>query len=192
LTFQLSHSGRSRSLDPEKIRSAIHFANLLKWTNSKISDEQEKNLLECAKIFRECNQPHKRIVYANWQYVYTNHESLLAQLHSLDFVKHSKLTEAAVTLPRDVVVLKNSQYQFRSYFSSRWFNREEVAAIKNFLVSRGTQFRTTLGVQSRLNGRFFYPNDWMFVDHNDEKDALLLNLVASQCIRKTLPIQIAK
>ncbi len=192
LSFQLTHSGRSRSLDPEKIRSNVHYANLMTWIHNKITPQQEQNLLECARVFRESHDAHKRIVYSNWQYVYSNHEGLLAQLRSLDFVKHARLTEAVVSLPRDVVLLKNSEYQFRSYFSNRWFNREEVSAIKNFLVSRGNQFRTTPGVRSRLNGEFFYPNNWMFVDHMDERDAFLLNLVVSRCIRKTLPIKIAK
>ena len=192
LTFQLKHSSRSRSLDPDKIRANIQFANLLVWAQNKVTFEEEQNLLECARVFRESTESHKRIVYSNWQYVYSNHQGLLAQLHSLDFVKHVRLTEATVTLPRDVILLKNSQYRFRSYFSNRWFNREEVSVIRNFLVSRGQQFRTTPGVRSRLSGEFFYPNNWMFVDHNNEQDAFLLNLVVSQCIRKTLPIQIAK
>lgn len=193
VSCHLESSGRSRSLDPEKIRANVMFANTITWVGpQKISKKQEQNLLDCAEIFRNCNHAHKRIVYANWQYVYSNHEPLLEQLTNLPFLQHVKTTEANVILPRDVVLLKNSRYQFRSYFSGRWFNKEEVTAIKNFLSSRGKQFRTTTGVKSRLNGKFFYPSNWMFVDHQDERDVFLLNLVVSQCIRKTLPIQTAK
>lgn len=193
VSFQLSSSGRTRNLDPEKIRANVHYVNTVTWgSTQRISAEQEQHLLSCAEIFRNCNQPYKRIVYSNWQYVYSNHEPLLEQLASQDFLIQVNATQADVVLPRDVVLLKHSQYQFRSYFSSRWYNKEEIAAIKNFLVSRGKQFKTTPGVKSRLNGKFFYPNSWTFVDHNDQRDAFLLNLVVSQCIRKTLPIEIAK
>ena len=193
VSFQLSHSGRSRSLDPEKIRASVMFANAITWGGSqKVHITQEQNLLKCAEILSNSNHDYKRIVYADWQYVYSNHEPLLEQLASLSFLKNVKTTQAQAILPRDVVLLKNSRYQFRSYFSGRWFNKEEVSAIKNFLSSRGKQFRTTPGVRSRLNGDFFYPNDWMFVDHHSQQDAFMLNLVVSQCIRKTLPIQTAK
>lgn len=193
LSFYLSQSGRSRSLDPEKIRNNVLFANTTTWGHSpKITVKQQQNLLDCAALMRSCRESYKRVVFVNWQYIYTNHEPLLESLAELDFLQHTKATRADVVLPRDVVLLKHSRYQYRSYFSNRWFNKEEIAAIKNFLISRGQQFKTTSAVKSRLNGQFFYPNSWMFVDHHDERDAFLLNLVVSQCIRKTLPIQTAK
>lgn len=193
IAFYLPHSGRSRTMSLQKIREAVQFANLMSWVKHKVAPEQEQNLLKVVDVIRQYpRNTYKRIVYSSWQYVYTNDEYLIQQLAELDFLTQVKTTEAVVTLPRDVVLLKNSRYQFRSYFSSRWFHKEEVAAIKNFLVSRGRQFRTTPAVRARLNGDYFYPNDWMFVDHHDEKDVFLLNLVVSRCIRKTLPIQTTK
>lgn len=192
LSFYLAHSGRSRKLDADSIRESALYTNTFGWRTEKIDDRQINNLVDCAQIFLDCAEPYKRIVYSNWQYVYTNHEPLLHELATRSYLTHIKPTQAVVTLPRDVVLLKNSKYQYRSYFASRWFNRDEVLAIKNFLKSRKSQFKTTPNVTTRLNGDFFYPGSHLFVDHNDEKDAFLLNMVVSKCIRKTLPIQIAK
>lgn len=195
VSFELPHSGRSRSLVESRIRENVHFANTIsrsgQW-HKKITEAQEQNLVDCVAIFRNTHEQYKRIVYSHGQYIYTNSVSLVETISQQPYLKHVACHQADVVLPRDVVVLKNSNYRFRSFFSNRWFQRHEVEAIRNFLISRGQQFRTTRGVTKRLTGEFFYPANWMFVDHNDEKDAFLLNLVVAQCIRKTMPIEIAK
>jgi len=195
ISFELPHSGRSRTLVESRIKENVYFANTLSKSSTwqkKITAEQEQHLIDCVRILRNTNESHKRIVYSHCQYIYTNSVSLVQTLYDQPFLKHIQCHQADVILPRDVVILKNSNYRFRSFFSNRWFQRHEVDAIRNFLVSRGRQFRTTPGVSTKLKGEFFYPANWMFVDHNDEKEAFMMNLVVAQCIRKTMPIEIAK
>jgi hypothetical protein len=196
VSFELLHSGRSRTLVESRIRENVHFANTISRSGAswhkKITEQQEQNLVDCAKIFKNTPHQHKRIVYSHNQYIYTNSPELVQTLLAQPFLSQLRCHQANVVLPRDVVVLKTSKYKFRSFFSNRWFQKHEVEAIRNFLISRGQQFRTTRGVTARLSHEFFYPANWMFVDHMDEKDAFLMNIVASQCIRKTMPIEIAK
>jgi hypothetical protein len=85
------------------------------------------------------------------------------------------------------VVLKESNYQWRTYFRERSWRNDQIKTLGKFLLARPEQFSVTPNWSRRLkNGS--YLSRGFFVDHHDEQDALLINMALPGAVRKTMPI----
>lgn len=149
---------------------------------------EEQLLLLCAEI-NAIDLPFKRIVYTDWQYFYTNHPEIFEALAKFPGVEHVSYQQAKLDQPRDVIVRKHSNYQWRSYFREAWYTGDQVHALGKFLLSRPDQFAMTAYWRRKWNApKYMYITRSNFVDHRDQNDALLLQMVLPGCVRKTLPI----
>lgn len=193
MRFKFAHSGRMRILDHNKILWSCEHANRLGMTNARqsqtVSAEHQLLMLNLCDSILSITKPFKRIVYSDWQYFYTNDKDIFDNLSSMPGVQHVHYADAVVNKPRDVVILANSQYQWRTYFRDRTFSREQSQLLANFITQRPQQFRITANWRERLSRSWFYIYGGFFVDHHNQHDSLLLNMVLPGCVRKTLPIE---
>lgn len=158
------------------------------WRREPINDDWAARLHDMCDILARFEEPSKRIVHADWLYVYTNNLRDLESIMTFD--SHGNGVRARVELPRDVVLLEKPQHQYRSYFRGRMLNHEQGQVLRRFLLNRGDCYRLTPQLRERLSvDRHVYVQDYFFIDHNDLHDLTMLNLVAPGIIRKTLPIQ---
>jgi len=195
MRFKFANSGRMRVLTHDAINTSVHWARAMSALNPSIqvNDDTKSRLLVMCDLLNSITVPYKRIVYSDWQYFYTNDPEFFALIEQVPGVQHVSYSEVEVTKPRDTVVLKESQYQWRTYFRDRWYQPEQTATFINFLLSRSQQFRVTDLQRRRMeHNKYFYVTRSMFVDHHDQRDALLLNLAVPGCVRKTLPIVVTQ
>lgn len=132
----------------------------------------------------------KMMVSFNVMYVYSNEPLILEKITQQSWAKFRSAVQAQVNRPRDVVLLNNPQYQYRSYFKDRALTESEASLLLSFLESRSDVFSITRSFRANLHRwrRPFIPRH-LFVEHNDPKDITMLNLVVPGLIRKTLTVQ---
>jgi hypothetical protein len=182
------------TLTHDAVSTAVGATNTLllkySWSNPAriIDDNWVARLHDMCDVLAAFEEPHKRIFYSDWMYVYTNS---LADLDRLVAAQpDGNGTRARVALPRDVVILEKPQHRYRSYFRGRMLEQEQGHALRRFLLNRGDCYRLTPGFRERLAAsRHVYVQSHFFIDHDDVRDIQMLNLVSPGIIRKTLPIQ---
>lgn len=192
MRFQFFESGRMRSLTHEAIARACAFSRGLTMFGGyrkAVSPETEQQLMALCDTINAIDQPFKRIVYTDWQYFYTNHAEIFETLAQFPNVNNVSYQQAKIDRPRDVIVRKHSQYQWRSYFREAWYTGDQIATLGKFLLSRPDQFAMTPYWQKRWTAsKYMYVTRSNFVDHRDQNDVLLLQIALPGCVRKTLPI----
>ena len=192
MSFRFAESGRMRSLQPRDIKQSVLYANTMMRhsmnTRTRISQEYEGLMLELATLIGTIAVPFKRVVYSDWQYFYSNDVEFFDWLARFPQVNYVNYTRADIVMPRDTVVLKSSDYQWRSYFRDRWYSQDQLSTLSKFLLSRPEQFAITRHWQDRLQSQHRWISRSFFVDHHDQRDIMLLNMALPGAIRKTMPI----
>lgn len=152
-------------------------------TSKHISDAQDMQ-----RRLANFGADHKKIIHSHSVYVYSNDSAALQKLvqDGADYVWGAQFQQAQLTRPSGVVQLKESKYQYRTYFKDRYQNTE---SLRTFLKDRTDCFGYTKEFGRRLNDYKFYVHRYCFVDHHSAADALMLNLVCADVVRETLPIQ---
>ena len=194
MSFALPGAYRVRNYKNEDtiIASVRHYnSNTVTMTwGDPISDVQLANLLAIGQLLKTSSEPHKHISGYDWMYIYTNDVALLETVSQSPAVTDAKYSQAVVDLPSDVVVLKHSKYQYRTYFKSKSISTESSTRVRNFLLDRTDCYRFTPGLKYMLQTRKqMYFRDYHFVDHHDPGDMLMLAMVCPGIVRKTMPIQ---
>lgn len=181
-----------RELTRHSVEKSCEWANHASNFNGSyvkpVFASQLQNMLLMIDTINAVSVPFKRIVYTEWQHFYTNDPEFFGQLVSIDEVNYVSYHEADVRKPRDTVILQHSDYAWRSYFKERWYSREQLELLCNFIVSRPQQFYITPNWRKRLTQRHCWITRMFFVDHHDKNDVTMLNLVLPGCVRKTMPI----
>lgn len=186
--------GDIRGLDPATTLERIQYRSTSKFLGTFYDDVTIDDILKTLSFFRSEKQPFKLTLSGNWAYVYTNDSKILSRLQrqcphaAVRFVKQAEVSE-----PRDVVMLKDTKYAYRTYFRSRWVQDHELVALNNFFTAQNEDNIKPCGSFKKfLKSNVMYRSHWLadhyFVDHNDPGYPLMLNLLLSRSVRKTLPI----
>ena len=154
----------------------------------EITDSVEQHLYDFADVLRTCAVDFKLVVSANYGWVYTNSVDLLQQLSELTMLDHKIYTRARVSRPKNTLKLKNSCYNFRSYFRTTKLTASEKTMLTNFLNNQTGHARISPALTSWCTTNFNRTQDYFFVDHADMSWLTMLSLVRSGLIRKTMQI----
>lgn len=132
------------------------------------------------------------MVSGNWAYVYTNDLDIIEGLHSLPYLRYWNITQAQPTLPRDTVVLRDSEHGSRTYFRDRRVTHEDHRNLKNLLLSQD-DIRISPALNNWINTEFTGPlsprvERYFFIDHDGEGLLLLVSMIRPDLIRCTIPI----
>ncbi len=132
----------------------------------------------------------KLVVSFNIMYIYSNDISALEHFARLKQVSFNNAVQSVVDKPRDVVLINNPKFKYRSYFKDRVLEKTDCERLLNFIESRKDIYGVTRTLKSSLS-RFnvHYLQRHLFVEHNDPKDITMLSLVVPGLIRKTLSVQ---
>jgi len=184
MCFRFEGSGRMRTLTHQAIQHAVNYASMFR--RGPVTPVER--LLDLCDTINAIDVPYKRMVYTDWQYFYTNDTGFFQILQRFPGVSHCYFQQAVVDRPRDVVMLKESNYQWRTYFREKHYTKDQLGTLSKFLLARPQQFRVTSHWQQRLPRTNFYITRSFFVDHHDEQDAMLLQIAMPGAVRKTVPI----
>ena len=195
LIWWIPEGNQMRQVSHKSIDSNIYWRNnyLQNWRNQSgrlaISDRDRERLHEVCDLLLAIKNPFKKVVCNNTMWFYTNTPEDFTAVVACPGTKLVERKQANVCLPADCVVLNNPQHKFRTYFRERYLDESQRELIKKYFITRADQFRPSPGFKMLLNGkRMWIPSNY-FLDHDDEKDALFINLACPQLVRKTLPIQ---
>jgi len=195
LIWWIPEGNMMRLVDHKSIDNNIYWRNtyLQNWrssgTRTVISDRDQERLHQVCDLLLAIKNPFKKVVCNNTMWFYTNTPEDFEAVVACPGTKLVDHKQADVCLPADCVVLNNPQHKFRTYFRERYLDESQRELIKKYFITRADQFRPSPGFKMLLNGkRMWIPSNY-FVDHNDEKDPLFINLACPQLVRKTLPIQ---
>lgn len=184
-----------RKLTHPSIDNNIYWRNnfLQSWGKNSgraiISDQHKKWLHEVCDLLTAVKTPYKKIVCNNTLWIYTNDPNDFAAVLAHPATKLVEHKQADVCLPSDCVLLKQPKHKYRTYFRERWLEDNELAAVRRYFKARADQFRFGPGFAQLLKGHRMWMAAHYFVDHDDEKDTMFMNLACPRLVKKTLPIR---
>jgi hypothetical protein len=160
-----------------------HGANIDQITNTHISHAQDMQ-----RHLANFGADNKQVIHSHSVYVYSNDPAALQRLVRAgdDYILGAQFSQARLTRPQGVVQLKESKYQYRTYFRERY---QDTEPLRKFLKNRTDCFGYTREFGRRLLDYKFYVQRHHFVDHHSASDAVMLNMVCADIVRETLPIQ---
>lgn len=161
-----------------------------RWGEPGPTDSQMENLFDMCDRLLACKEPYKKMVYYNHVYLYSNSLEDLEHIAAAPYIDLESVTQADVCLPDNVVLLKEPKRKFRTYLKDRWIEESQSPILRKFLLSRRDCYDFTPLFKNRLETwDRFYTMSHFFIDHDDPKDLMMLELVCPGLIRKTMPIQ---
>ncbi len=167
-------------------RARSKFASLRELITKQTKDDLFAVFDELAPI----RDKIKLVVSYNIMYIYSNDIPALEHLAGLKQVKFNNAVQSVVDKPRDVVLITNPKFKYRSYFRDKILDPTDCERLINFIDSRQGVYGVTKTLKTSLK-RYsaHYLQRHLFVEHNDPKDITMLSLVVPGLIRKTLPVQ---
>jgi hypothetical protein len=158
-------------------------------TDPQLFVESARQLQKLHVLLKHHRERIKFTVGFDHGYVYTNGQDVLDDISSLDFLRMTNVREAVVTLPRDTVLLRETEHNLRTYFREKSLDRGTAAALKKFLSSQkhmrlGPSLKNWCGSHEKD----IYTRSHWFLDHETVQDLMLLNIVCHNIVRRTIPI----
>jgi hypothetical protein len=155
--------------------------------------------LESARAFLAAETAPKKLVFFNNTItVYTNDLELYHRLIDCDWVKYVTIKQAELDLPPDTILLKNPQYQYRTYFRGRSFGKQQKARLANWIETQGSEvaasksLRTFLEIEANPIRTLWWRHDatesYYYIEHNSLQYETMLSMICPGMVRKTLPI----
>jgi hypothetical protein len=160
--------------------------------HNEITEEVEQNLYDFADILRNSGVDFKLVISSNCGWVYTNSVELIGQLKPMRMLTGKKYSKAVIDRPKNTILLKNPQHQFRSYFKITKITSQQKHTLINFLTNQQSSIRISPALGEWITSAFHRTQDYFFVDHNEMSWLTMLALVHPGIIRKTQQIIQAK
>jgi len=186
-----------KKLNHDQIDSDIEYYN--RWrSRGRLTVEEIDNIHIYCDLLLSLKSSFKITVFANVLYVYTSDlddlELLINSCHQL----HPRwfcVNEAVVVYDKEFVYLKNSVYSYRSFLRPKELSEIETNSLANFFQSNLDSIRLNPRLTMILNyetprsfvRRYIHNTD--FVDHNDHREILMLNIILPNIVRKTFEIK---
>jgi len=211
MTWQQDEVGCIRSLDEAKMLSHIRMRmdyeqrrnSLYKpygeSFESKFTTRCRNNLEGMRALLATETQPKKMVFFNNFLTVYTNNLGLHGRLMACDWIESVDLKRAELNLPPDTILLKNPQYQYRTYFRGRSLGKQQKARLTAWVTTQGNDIaaskslRTFLELDDRTNRVHWWRNDatesYYYIEHNSLQYETMLSMICPGMVRKTLPIK---
>ena len=195
LIWWIPEGNMMRQLTHKSIDTNIFWRNnyLQNWRGSfgrtTITERDQERLHKVCDMLLAINNPFKKVVCNNTMWLYTNHPEDFAAVVACPGTKLIEHKQANVSLPADCIMLNTPKHKFRTFFRERFLDDAQRELIKKYFNTRAGQFRAGPGFKQLLNGSRQWIASYYFVDHDDEKDALFINIACPQLVRKTLPIR---
>lgn len=134
-----------------------------------------------------------RIVHSDICHVYTNSVEDMLML----FKQHpdAEIRQANVSVPAGVVLLKSQpRYPYRTYFRERDFKPNQKQSLWNWVQAQDEDMTPSPATKKWLNGtsewqwNHQYCRRYYYVEHTDMAHVMMLNLVCTGLVRKTMQV----
>jgi len=210
MTWQQDEIGCVRSLDQKKMLSHIrmrmdyeHSRNSIykrygESFNSKFTTRCRDNLEGMRALLATEIHPKKMVFFNNYLTVYTNDLTLSNRLLDCNWIESIDVKRAELDLPPNTILLKNPQYQYRTYFRGRSLGKTQKARLAQWVTTQGADVAASKSLQAFLeldnktNRVLRWRNDvaesYYYIEHNSLQYETMLSMICPGMVRKTLPI----
>lgn len=175
-----------RGLNERRTRVSLNWRRAVSYT---LVAQFEAALLDMLSRLQSRRDDCKLIFYRDWAYIYANDQAWLDELGDLPYLRSVTKSQARVCLPDNTVLLKSPRNKLRTYLRESRLDRDQVSRLSRFVTTHNEIFRPSPGLVACLGRPYPYLSRHYFLDHDDPKDLLLLQLVLPGMVRATLPIQ---
>lgn len=127
-------------------------------------------------------------IHSDVGYWYTNSLEQIESLCDLDYIKLQDLKQIDLTMPRDSIRIKKSDYQYRTYFKNQTLSIDEKSKLHDMLANQQVRLGPSFAEWFNRYSMSRYVCDNFFVDHNSKDILLLINLSCPIKIRRTVNI----
>ena len=134
-----------------------------------------------------------RIIYTGACHVYTNSVENMLTLFKLH--PDAEIRQANVSVPADVVMLKSDpKYPYRTYFRERDLTNNQKQSLWNWVQAQDEELTASPATKKWLNGTakwrwsHQFCRNYYYVEHTDMSHVLMLNLVCTGLVRKTMRV----
>ena len=134
-----------------------------------------------------------RIIYTGACHVYTNSVEDMLTLFKLH--PDAEIRQANVSVPADVVMLKSDpRYPYRTYFRERDLKSNQKQSLWNWIQAQDTDLTPSPATKKWLNGtsewhwHHQFCRNYYYVEHTDMSHVMMLNLVCTGLVRKTMRV----
>lgn len=187
-----NHDSIKRTLKSRSYLRSINFGGSWRYNNlvnNNITSKTIDSCLNFCDFLNAIQQDFKLVISLDQGFMYTNDFDLVADLCEYQDVHGLELKQAIVDRPKNSIVIKNSQHNFRTYFKSQNLVGNQKEQLANFLENQA-DIRIGPGTRDWISRYRFsnYVADNYFVDHNDEAFLTMLSLVSPIKIKKTVTI----
>ncbi len=194
ICVSVSEAGCLRAKSHQELDQLISYRNRARSNfaplRESISQKTRDDLFAVFDKLELVRDRIKLVVSYNIMYIYSNDIPALEHLAGLAQVNFNNAVQSVVNKPRDVVLINNPKFKYRSYFRDKILEPVECERLINFIDSRQGVYGVTRTLKASLKRyNTHYLQRHLFVEHNDPKDITMLSLVVPGLIRKTLPVQ---
>jgi len=160
-------------------------------TKDYIPAWERNNIIDFLSQLCGATDPVRTAVSNNIVWVYSNDLEFLKELaDSEEYDRRPEITEVHLDRPRDSIMLKKSDYQYRTYFRDCNLTLANRQYLQNWIHNQ-QGIRLSPGLQEWIthDWRNLYSN--YFFDHSDMRLTQVLGLIVPQAIKTTKTIVIA-
>jgi hypothetical protein len=154
----------------------------------EITDQTVDDLHQLAEQLLQAQDDYKLVTSVDQGWVYTNNKKIINDLFDNPTLKNKYCTEAVVNRPANTIKLKNLQHTQRSYFRVLKLTTQQKNNLKNFFDNQIGHIRPSPALTGWFDGDYHRTQDYFFVDHSGDSWLVMLSLVHSGLIRKTVDI----
>jgi len=179
--------------DPQAVsRFRRKLTRWISWSQSYgrpgLAVDVQQDLLDMVELLTQAPEPFRIMTCQKWFYIYTNNLSWARSLEGTGGSTLLRILEARVDLPTDRLVLRRSKgYRYRTWFRDIYRRSgDNIQTLVTWVRNQpDVHVSSSFGEPSWLPIRRHH-----YIDYNDPKLVLMMELVRPRSTRKTLEIQV--
>jgi hypothetical protein len=146
-----------------------------------------KNLADLAELLFLYKRQVKLIVSGDSGYIYSNDIDLLNSLIKKPYLNTNYIFQANVVRQKNTISLRKSSHRYRTYLNDSRITDSEHRSLSEYLFSQ-SDWRLSPALQRWCLSSLPWLQRSHFIDHNNATEIVMLELIKSGIIRKTMPI----
>lgn len=184
---ELDHAAIDRVLESRSQRRMPNFGG--SWRSLRVITDEHREQCHAMCDFLLAQQNYKIVISQDWGYFYTNDLAAIRTMEQLKYIVPLDVKQAQLDRPRDTLLIRNSQHEYRTYFKPGRISDKEKSSLESFLNSQeNLRQGPSLKEFFKKSNKYHYINDNFFIDHDGLGILTMLSLVRSNCVRKTVKL----